>query len=475
MKKELHPLFRRARRRSRTSEALFLAAAIFCAFSASGCETVHEAREAQKGEDLPRGERSARFEEYGFQPGTQLDLTDLEAIALDANPAIYQARQAVISAQLAVKDVKADYLPTLDAEGSYTHSTNNTTKHGQSFHGYNRSKFGLSLDLLLFDFGKTDASVQKAIEELISAEKTLVAEENRVRYEVRNAYFEVRRAVELNTVAEQSVAQYREHLGQMRAKYEVGSGTKYDCTYAEVDYHRAVLDQIQKSNNISTTRAQLNLALGLEENAEYELGNHSETDIVEVSANSENLMKIAEENEPGYLALLAEERAASAYVDRTVADLYPTLGLNFSATLEGDDLDLPKIWNVLGAGSITENVFNGGRNMRAIENAVAKLRTARSTVAAYRQSLYEKISVAVLTLTSAKKQYEVATLAARAAQENFDIVSEKFSVGKASSLDRTDAQVSLTEARAEVVSAEYDYYEAIAEIRYLVGTDDSLQ
>ena len=62
-------------------------------------------------------------------------------------------------------------------------------------------------------------------------------------------------------------------------------------------------------------------------------------------------------------------------------------------------------------------------------------------------------------------------LSERAARENFDIVTAQFNVGKASSLDRTDAQVSLTEARAASVSAEYDYREAVAAIAYLIATD----
>ena len=54
-------------------------------------------------------------------------------------------------------------------------------------------------------------------------------------------------------------------------------------------------------------------------------------------------------------------------------------------------------------------------------------------------------------------------------------MTEQFNVGKASSLDRTDAQVSLTEARAATVSAEYDYREAVAAIAYLVATDPADQ
>lgn len=448
------------------SKTFFIVPALL-AFTA--CSTVREAREAQKSENRLQGERTVAFSEFGFDAGTRLSLAELEKIALVANPQIFQAKQAVVAAELAVKDIRADYLPTVDAAASYSRSTHNASKRGQSFHSAGSDKVALSMDLLLWDFGKTDAALARAVAQLLAAEKELAAAENLVRYNVRKAYFELRRSFELNTVAEQSVSQYRDHLEQMRVRRSEGTGTKYACTKAEVDYNNALLEQIRTANSVKTARAELNLALGFAESPDYRLG---AAELGTFDESAEELLAIARESEPGLAALVAQEKAASAYVDKTVADLYPSLGLNVSATFTGEDLDMPKIWNFVGAGTLTQNVFNGGRNVRAIENAVAQLRIARSKVAAYEQELHSKITTAVLTLTRAKKQYEVALISERAARENFDIVTEQFNVGKASSLDRTDAQVSLTEARAASVTAEYDYLEAVAAIAYLVGKKD---
>lgn len=447
---------------------LWLALAAGTMLAGTACSTVDEAREAQKPENRLRGERTVSFSEYDFPAGTALSLADLEKIALDANPKIFQARQAVISAQLAVKDIRADYLPTIDASATYSRGTHNSTERGQSFHSSGGNEIGLSLDLLLWDFGKTDAKLEQAVARLLSAEKDLLSAENLVRYNVRKAYFELRRNIELDVVAEQSVSQYKEHLAQMRAYRDAGKGTKYDCTKAEVDYNNAVLQSISIANNVKTARADLNLALGFAESPDYELGGNA---MGSFEPDVDALMNIAREREPGLASLVALEKAASAHIDKTVADLFPSVGLNFSATLEGEDLDMPKIWNLLGVGKISQNVFNGGRNLRAIEDAVAKLRVARSKVAAYEQQLYASLTTAVLTLTRARKQYEVALLSESAAKENFDIVTAQFNVGKASALDRTDAQVSLTEARAATVSSEYDFREAVSAIAYLIATD----
>ena len=108
----------------------FLTLSVPAALAFAACSTVEEAREAQKPENRLQGERTVAFSEFGYADGMTLSLSDLENIALVANPQIFQARQQVVSARLAVQDVRADYLPTVDGEASYTRQTRNETSSG---------------------------------------------------------------------------------------------------------------------------------------------------------------------------------------------------------------------------------------------------------------------------------------------------------------------------------------------------------
>ena len=40
----------------------------------------------------------------------------------------------------------------------------------------------------------------------------------------------------------------------------------------------------------------------------------------------------------------------------------------------------PAIWNIAGGAEMVQNIFNGNRNMNAIEQAVSELRSARSQI-----------------------------------------------------------------------------------------------
>lgn len=131
----------------------------------------------------------------------------------------------------------------------------------------------------------------------------------------------------------------------------------------------------------------------------------------------------------------------------------------------------PAIWNIAGGAEMVQNIFNGNRNMNAIEQAVSELRSARSQISEYEQKAYAELTAAHLNLEKSKKQYEVALAAEKVAKENLDLVTERFNVGKASALERTDAQVSYTSAQADAVSAKYDWQDALATIAYLTGGD----
>ena len=70
---------------------------------------------------------------------------------------------------------------------------------------------------------------------------------------------------------------------------------------------------------------------------------------------------------------------------------------------------------------------------------------------------------------SARKRADIARLIQRQAEDNLAIVNEQYRVGISSSIERTDAQVALTQAQANVIRAAYDEQAAIARIARLTG------
>ncbi|MBQ2336102.1 MAG: TolC family protein [Victivallales bacterium] len=438
----------------------------------TGCTTVREARKVQKGEDSPFGERPTSAVELGLTSDKAATLADLEQIALKANPSIRKAVNGVNMAYLAVKIKKADFLPIISASVGHSRTTRNTDKHNYDYDTVGTYNGALNLDLMIFDFGKTNAAVKQSLEEYKEAVHNLRSAENGVIYAVRTAYFALLRAVELDKVAKETVAQYKEHLDHVQIKNDVGSGTPFDLTKAKVDYNNAILNANSMANNVAIAWTNLVSAIGLAESTSFSI---STVKLHEYELDLDKLMNLARLSEPGLAALLTAEKAASLNVEKAIKDLYPSLNLNLGAVLSGHDPTLPMLWNATGAASLSGTLFTGGKKENAIKLAVLQLKNARASTVAYEQELYKKLSTATLNAELAQKQLQVAQLTESQAQEYFDIVSEQYNVGKASSLERTDAQVSLSDAKAKTVSAIYDYQDALALIANLIGDYPALE
>ena len=432
-----------------------------------GCTTIKEARKIQQDPSLQLpGEYTMTAEEAGLHTDRPMNLSELEAIALKCNPKVLQASLAINQAEYALEDTKAQYLPSATLSAGHNRSTANRDRHHGTTHNTGSYSGSIGLNLTLFDFGKKDAAIIQAEKNLLAAAQEYIAARNAVVYNVRKAFFEFKRSIGLHDVAVEAVQQYLDHLEQVRLKREIGTLMDYDVIKAEVDYQNARLKEITTANDIATGWADLNQALGLMEYPIYILG---DADVKEYSQDADELMALAREQEPTLIAMRYDIEAASARIDETIAALYPSLSLSFSGSVSGVNPGLPWLWNLSGGLSLSETLFNGGRNLRAIRSAVDSFRLSRSRYAAQEQTVYRNLIVAVLTMNRARQSLEVARLSEESAKQNLDIVNEKYKHGKATAVDRTDAQVSYSSAKANLVTAQFDYLEAQTAVSYLVG------
>lgn len=451
----------------KTPPYLFLAPLIGILCS---CETVDRARHAQTSGERLAGETIVTAEQAGLIPSADrvFTLVELERIAHDYHPALLKARQAVESARLQCRMTRAGRLPQLSASGSYNRSTQNSWGRSTSTEARGSWSAGLGLDLLLYDFGRLDAQEHQALETLVAAEAQLRETELETAYHVRSIFFERHRSVHLLRVAVESEKQYAQHLEEARTMVEIGTRRQYDATKAEVDWGNARLDVVTASNALTVAHAQLNRALGLAENPVYRI---AAANLPAPQKQPDDLLADARLNAPSLAVLRARARAASAYVDQTIAELYPDLTLGANADLSGRGF--PLVWNFSWATRLIQNIFDGHRKTARIDDAVTQLRTARANVADAEETLYLNLVSAEADRESAHQRADIARLIRKQAEDNLAIVDEQYRIGTSSSIERTDAQVTLTQAQSDVVRAEYDEQVAIARLLWLTGATPS--
>lgn len=437
---------------------------IVLALVVAGCATVRRAREVQDTRRIPAGERTVTALESGLNSNTVLTLERALSIAERSQPAIVEARQNLAIAEAQVRQAQAGQRPKFGANAGYRRGTSNTE--GKPTSGSSKGSYSaaLSADLVLYDFGKTPALVREAEAQRIAAEEELHAAQNDVAFNVRAAFYTLSQNVELMRVAEETVRQFEEHLAQVKSLYEVGRRIKYDITKAQVDAGNAKLAMIDAGNAVKTSRAAMNLALGIAEEPRYRL---AESPHEEIDSDMGSLLQLARAHQPLLRAFNDQVVAASNAVDSAIADLYPTFGLSADFGWSGGHF--PLVWNWSGAANAAMSLFDGGTRLVSIDTAVARLRIARARQADYEQQIFSDLSTAVAKLDGARERLKLTELIVQQAQESVDLVGERYRLGLATSVELTDAQVALASARAGQVKARFDVLNNVAAIKHTVG------
>ena len=439
---------------------------------ACGCETIERAREAQAevapaGKDAPSATGEVKRVDL-----KGLRLVDYVAWAMNHRPSIEAAHLAVSNAVLELARVTSDRDLQVNLSGGFSQTTANRTSH---FSGHQeRGKFSsdMSLDLLIYDFGRIDARERQARANLVAAQRDLADEELAVFNDVAQAYFTLLQNDALLEVARTNEYQYAEHLRQAESLFSEGEVKKLDVLKARVDLSDARLATINASNDVVTAGAKFIRALGLSADRA------SRADVMDVAARTlefsrhdlqpttygtEAALDLARTNAPSLKVLRAKLRAASAEVDYAIADLFPTL--SFSSALSFAD----PAWNWSWGFKAVQSLLDGYRKRTLVDEAVVAMELARVALDEAEQNLSRDLAVAAAVRDNARESLVTARVEVQQAKENLDTVVAQYRLGDASRIDFTDAASGYAHALGVRAKAFYAAEIAEAELIRLTG------
>ncbi len=431
----------------------------------AACAEINAAREAQDPSSAGPGERTATARELGLAPGSTLAYERGLEISLTHNPAIATSRSRVEAARARVGQSRAGFFPSISTSANIR--GNQSGGGGEPTADVDDSQGGsISASQLLFDFGKTSATIRQSAENLLAAELDLVIALNDLSFDFRQAYFSVLKNQELVAVNQETVRQFEKRLEQVKGFVEVGTRAKYDLTKAQVDLGNAQLNLVRAQTQLRNSRATLNKTLGLAEEAAFALVKPEP----ETGGAQEfnELLEFARKNHPQLQALAYRERAAVAAIDAAIADLYPQF--SFSASFSYSGTLTPVGWSWVVGPIVNWLVFSGWSKTEALKERVASLKESRANRANAEQQIYLDLSQSSSGLQDARERLRISRLTVQSAQENLELVQGRFTVGRASSVELTDAQVALANARGEFVQAEFDLQIALAALKRAMGT-----
>lgn len=450
---------------------------------AAGCSTVRNAREAQR-EVAPRGAEVApqtTASELAPFNLRGMSLPQLVGFAMTNRPSVVSARLAVEDERLALRQLAADApvvsdtpwtAPKISLSAGHSESSPGTRLKDHKFSTDGNASGGVSLDLLIWDFGRYSAKAKAQAERVVAAEIALVDEGFTVFGEVSRAYFTLMENRALLQVAFTNVAQFSAHLMQAEERLKAGEVNRLDVLRARLDLAKAQEKSVASSNDYITAGAELMRALGIDAargTFNQVIGtpggdlSYVTRHLADTSYTVEEAFAFARTNAPALRVSRARLRAASHDVDAAVADLYPSISMSTSFNW------VDPLWYWNWGVSAAQSVFQGFRKTSAVERSVVALRSAAAAVEKTEQDLSADIELAVAVRDNAAEARRTARVSVRSARENLQMVEEQRSVGDVSRIELSDSVSEYSAALGSRVSAFYTGQRAEAELFALLG------
>lgn len=454
---------------------LILAAAV--AFA--GCESIRNAEEAQA-RLAPKA-----LEEPGETPApvrvdlTAMNLSELVDFALTNRPSMAVAAWELEDARLALRAIDAN-APLIsenpwnafssDLTAGYSESSDRS--HGLTWRKRGKPSASLSVDLLIWDWGRNRAEALAQAERILAAEQTMIDEGFAVFGEVSSAYFGV-----LSADAMLEIAQTNEVVNAIQAerayrRMEAGETKLSDYLQAKKNLAAARELTVVRRDAVKTAEAKLVKALGLDamRASRREIVRPAERPLdvyrrafPSTSGTLEETFAFALTNAPSMRIARARLRAASQDVDAAKADFMPRLALSGSVNWTDP------LWMWSWGVNLTQNLFSGFRTTTALDRAVAKMETASVQIDEAAQALSKSLADAIATRDDARISCESAAATYEAAKENFEAISQQYLVGECNQLDYADAVNTLITAMGDRVESFYTGQVAESGIYRLTG------
>ncbi len=405
-------------------------------------------------------------------PARTLSLAQCVAIALRENPDAQSTEYGVRTAEAERAEVRGAFAPRVQFDGNVQQWTSPfaIAFGGQSFTVRDAFTWSAGVSLIqpitqllpiyqeykIQEFGVDVAAIRRA------------ATRREVAFHTIEAYYRLLESERLAAVASASVTQLGAQEKQAQSQFDNGVIGKNDLLRATLALASAQQRSIKSDGQVVLARGQLAIAMGRSPDD----GTEAEPFAGDPPALGESGLEAAE-NRAASDRLELRELArqvdqAQAAVSFAKAKLGPVVNAVGNYTHTGGSPFQQENAAYLGLAA-SWNVWDWGTTLGGVHVADAKLQQAIIARKKIQDRVRLEARQAFVNAESSRLALDVARAAVSQAEENFRIVTKKFENNAATSFDVVDAEALLTQSRAQVEQALYDYLIDAAALQRATG------
>jgi len=410
--------------------------------------------------------------------GTEVLRLDLHAAiekALESSEDLLISRNNIEKSEADYKKEKSAIYPQVDGTGSVTHHFEYPAA-AQATQDYS-GDVGVSLDQLLWSFGKVRAAINASDKYMDVARLNADTARQAVVYNAKVSYFSVKLAERSYAILLQSLHNAQDNKKILEDRSASGRVSRRDFLKASADVaaRQPLVNDAEKTRH--TTHQEFKVMTGIDPSVQIFLSEEFEKDYKELDA--AKLFEAMRSNEPALKALSKDVELRGDLIDVKKASFLPEVSGFATWNHKGQDQDAhwgsPNMddYGTVGV-KVSVPIWTGGFLMNDLQSARIQKRNSELGLRKAQEQYGLALDQAIASYHDLIKTLESNNEAVRLAEESFHLTQDFFKTGSATLTDLNDAELQLTQQRLIRERTFYNICIALAKIEQLTLMEDLL-
>lgn len=383
--------------------------------------------------------------------------------ALTNNPNLQRTEQSIRVAEESLKSARGKKGVSVSASSSV--NANKTEGVDVS----ERASAGLTASVPLYSGNRLETAIKYAELGIEVSKLDFTQAQDDLIYQVATAYVNALENLATSKVDLETEQNLSEHEKMIAAQYDAGAKAKIDLLRAQVETSNALQDaaRSQASYEVALT----NLAALMSTDSIANLSVEDFETHLELG-DVEKYLAAAEENRNDLKSDALKIEQGELNVTSAKSGWLPSVNANIGTDFNANN-SKPNRWHITpdaSAGiSASWNIFDSGVTRAEVESAKVELERLKLAMDADLDSVREDVVTAHKNLRIALLRLTTTQRAVELAEEERFIATERYNAGEGILLDILDAEVALSTAKKNNVSARYDVARYSFDLAHAIG------
>lgn len=412
------------------------------------------------------------FKPVDIHDGSVLTILDCVSTAFKNSPKIKRQKYNLDIAKSNLDIAKSQYFPVINI-GAGFYNENNSDNNYYNSHYRELPSVGVSVNKLVWNFGKTTAYIKMEEFYKIGAEYEFMDSLCNTLFDVKLRYYALLRAKALQLVAQNNVEINENFLKLAQTK------RRPDIKTAELNLSESEIKLLEAQNEYKNAKIDLNNSMYLDSQPDYtikdthtfsygndyaynEKSNRSEAFIpMTFTFPLDKAVEIAYDNSPDLSVLVATKQAMEQnllYIKRTyLPDLTANAGYGFNNSNQTAN-------NSFKVGVNLSSSVNLMELKHSIKGADAQLSIADNEIELFKKDLYFEVKKALNNVDKYQNQIPTAKMEVEQSLENLHLVEEQYKSNQLNYVALQDARKDYTNALTKYIETMYDYNVSLIQV-----------